>query len=83
MFLPKHTFKQTQFWMAMCDTSPEAVPPGNLDTAIAVAALALEMCANAVGSRGFSDVLAKAAIIAYLNQTGREAEAVAVSNVPP
>ncbi|MGI4941794.1 MAG: hypothetical protein ACRYHQ_14740 [Janthinobacterium lividum] len=62
---------------------PEAAEPYSLDRAVAAAALALEMCANAVGSQGFSDVLAKAAIIAYLNGTGREAEAVKVSNVPP
>lgn len=46
------------------------------------AAYALEMCANHHDAgTAIPDALAQAAVIAYLNLTGREAEAEVVSNV--
>ena len=54
----------------------------DLPRALNGAAYALEMCASVHDAETMiPDALAKAAVIAYLNLTGREAEAEAVSNV--
>lgn len=53
----------------------------DITRAIGGAAMALEMCASALDAEtAIPDHLAKAAVIAYLTFTGREAEADAVSN---